>query len=129
MTDADALADLDRALAAAEPVVVGIRADRWPALTPCSELDVRGVLNHLVSGDLLFVALVRGQPLPDRNADHLGADPVAAFQRTAAELRERPFCACGWSSCWLTGDLARGTGQPGCFPDDAAERVLAAARQ
>ena len=151
MTEADALADLDRALAATEGVVAGISADQWPAPTPCTELDVRGVLNHLVSGNLAFAAIVRDEALPDRTADHLGGDPLLAFQRAATGLREAfavpgvlesvytaPFgtapgvallhvrimeaLAHGW-------DLARATGQPAPFPDDVAERALAAARR
>lgn len=151
MADADTLTDLDCALAAAEAVVAGIRADQWPAATPCTDLDVRAVLNHLVSGNLLFAALVRGEPLPGRDADHLGGDPLAAFQRAAAELREA-FAAPGvlesvYTAPFGTGpgaalahvrivellvhgwDLARATGQPAAFPDDVAERALAAARQ
>jgi hypothetical protein len=89
MADPDELADLDRALAATETVVAGIRAGQWAAPTPCTELDVRGVLNHLVSGNLLFAALVRGEPLPDRAEDHLDGDPLAAFQRAAGGLPRR----------------------------------------
>lgn len=151
MTDADALADLDRALAAAEAVVAGIRAEQWAAPTPCTELDVRGVVGHLVSGNLLFTALVRGKPVPDRGADHLHGDPLAAFQRAGQDLREA-FAAPGvlesvYTAPFGTGpgtallhvrvvellvhgwDLARATGQQADFPDSAAERALAAARQ
>ena len=88
MTDAEVLTDLDRALTATEAVVAGIGADQWAAPTPCTELDVRGVLNHLVRGNLLFVAVIRGEPRPDPAADHLGDDPLAAYQRAAGRLRE-----------------------------------------
>jgi len=151
MTDTDALADLDRALAAAEAVVAGIRAAQWTAPTPCTELDVRDVVNHLVSGNLLFAALVRGAPFPDRGADHLDGDPLAAFRRAAQELREA-FAAPGVLESVYTApfgsgpgaallhvrvvellvhgwDLARATGQQADFPAGAAERALAAARQ
>lgn len=151
MTGTDVLADLDRALAATEAVVSGIRADQWAAPTPCTELDVREVLNHLVSGNLLFAAIARGKPLPDRSADHLGGDPLAAFRRAGRELREA-FSAPGVLESVYTApfgsgrgaalihvrivellthgwDLARATGQPADFPDDVAERTLAATRQ
>jgi uncharacterized protein (TIGR03086 family) len=151
MTEADALTDLGRALTATEAVVAGIRAAQWSAPTPCTELDVRAVLNHLVSGNLLFAALVRGEPLPDRSADHLGGDPLTAFQRAAGQLREA-FATPGvlesvYTAPFGTGpgaallhvrivealahgwDLARATGQPAAFPDDVAERALAATKQ
>lgn len=151
MTDAPVLTDLDRALTAIEEVVAGIRDDQWAAPTPCTELDVRGVLNHLVRGNLLFVAVIRDEPRPEPGIDHLGDDPLAAFRGAAGRLREAfgapgaldavyaaPFgsgpgavlaqvrvveiLAHGW-------DLARATGQPAMFPDDVAERALAGARR
>ena len=151
MTDAGVVADLVRALAATEAVVAGIRADQWAAPTPCTELDARGVLNHLVRGNLLFVAIIRGEPRPVPGTDHLGDDPLAAYQQAAVQLRaafalpgvldsvyEAPFgtapgvvlvhvrivevLAHGW-------DLARATRQRGDFPDDVAERALARSRR
>ncbi len=151
MPGAEPLADLGRALAATEAVVVGIRADQWPAPTPCTELDVRGVLNHLVQGNLLFAAIIGGEPRPVPGADHLGGDPPAAYRRAAARLREA-FAGPGvlesvYEAPFGTGagavmvhvrivevlvhgwDLARATGQPAQFPDDVAGRALARARQ
>jgi len=61
MTHAELLADLDRTLAAVEAVVAGAGSDQWTAATPCAELDAHGVLNHLVRGNLLFVAIIRGE--------------------------------------------------------------------
>jgi uncharacterized protein (TIGR03086 family) len=151
MNQAELLADLDRALAATEAVVAGTRADQWTAPTPCTELDARGVLNHLVRGNLVFVAIIRDEPRPVPGEDHLAGGPLAAFQRAAAQLREAfggpgvlesmyeaPFgtapgtamahvriaenLAHGW-------DLARATGQPADFPDDVAERALSRSRQ
>jgi uncharacterized protein (TIGR03086 family) len=151
MTEAGVLVDLDRALAATEAVVAGIGAGQWQAPTPCTELDARGVLNHLVRGNLLFVALTRGKSPPDRGVDHLGGDPLAAFRQAAGDLREA-FAAPGVLEAVYTApfgtapgavlvhvrivevlahgwDLARATGQPADFPDDVAERALAGARQ
>jgi uncharacterized protein (TIGR03086 family) len=150
MTDAQVLADLDRALAATEAVVAGVRADQWAAPTPCTELDARGVLNHLVRGHVLFVAIIRDGPRPAPGTDHLGSDPPAAFRQAATELREA-FAAPGvleavYQAPFGTApgarlahvrvvevlvhgwDLARATGQSADFPEDVAERALAGAR-
>jgi uncharacterized protein (TIGR03086 family) len=109
------------------------------------------VLNHLVRGNLLFVAIIRNEPRPVPGADHLGGDPLTAYQRAAAGLRkvfaepgvlesvyEAPFGTApgaamvhvrivenlvhGW-------DLARASGQPTEFPDEVAERALARSRR
>ena len=151
MTEAQILTDLDRSLATAEAVVAGIKDDQWAAPTPCPELDVRGVLNHLVRGNLLFAAIIRGEPRPEPGTDHLGDDPLAAFQQAAARLREA-FGTPGaleeiYTAPFGTGpgavlahvrvvevlthgwDLARATGQPADFPDDVAERALAGTRR
>ena len=151
MTEAQVLDDLDRALTATEAVVSGIGDDQWQAPTPCTELDVSGVLNHLVRGNLLFAAIIRGEPRPEPGTDHLGDAPLAAYQQTAAGLRAAfaapdvldtvyaaPFgtapgailahvrvtevLAHGW-------DLARATGQAAEFPAEVAERAVAGARR
>jgi uncharacterized protein (TIGR03086 family) len=150
MSDA-ALADLDAAIAGTETIVGGIAAGQWGAPTPCTGLDVRTLVNHLVSGNLLFAALVTGTPPPDRDADHLGDDPVGAFRRAATALRDA-FARPGvlektYTAPFGTGpgvalvrtriveqlghgwDLARATGQPADFPADVVERALAGARE
>jgi hypothetical protein len=102
-----ALADMDRAITAAQAIVAGIRDEQWAAPTPCTGVDVRALVNHAKPGVLtatyaapfgpaLGVALVRA-----RIVEHLGH---------------------GW-------DLARATGQRASFPDDVVERAIAAARR
>src|SRR5450631_4170098 len=109
MTGPDVLADLDRALASTEVIVAGIHAGQWPAPTPCTELDVRDVVNHLVSGNRLFAALVHGGPLPDRGEDPLDGDPLASFQQAAGELREA-FAAAGVLASVYTAPFGSGPG-------------------
>jgi uncharacterized protein (TIGR03083 family) len=73
MTDnAAVLCDLDAALAATGQIVAGVGPGQWRAGTPCPELDARALVNHMVSGNLMFAAIVSGDQLPDRSADHLG---------------------------------------------------------
>jgi hypothetical protein len=41
-----------RALDATGRIVDGVAADRWHAATPCAGWDARGLVNHLVAGNL-----------------------------------------------------------------------------
>ena len=141
---------MDRAIAGAHAIIAGIRDEQWTAPTPCTGVDVRALVNHLVAGNLHFAALVSETPRPDGDADHLGADPLAAFGRAAAALRaalRQPGVLAGMYTLpagtvpgaalvqirivehlghgW---DLARATGQPAGFPEDVAERAIVAAR-
>jgi uncharacterized protein (TIGR03086 family) len=150
MMDAVVLVDLDRALTAADAVVAGIKPGQWEAPTPCTEMDVRALVNHLVSGQLTFAALARGDSPPERGADQLGDDPLEAFRQCGREMREA-FAAPGVLEQEFTApfgtapgfalvhvrivellahgwDLARATGQELPCPEDLAERTLAATR-
>lgn len=150
MTDPDVLADFDQALTATDRIVSGIKPGQWSVPTPCPGLDVRAVLGHLVTGQLVFIARVQGLPIPDRATDHLGEDPAAAFRRSGralgqafgqpgvlretyqgplgpapgvflVQVRIVELLGHGW-------DLARATGQPASYPADLVERALAQAR-
>ena len=45
-----------RALDATGRLVEGVAADRWHAATPCADWDTRGLVNHLVAGNLWAAA-------------------------------------------------------------------------
>jgi uncharacterized protein (TIGR03086 family) len=61
-----------------------VRAGDWARPTPCTEWDVRMLVNHMVRGNLNYTALVRGATaayfVRMRDADALGADPLAAYR-------------------------------------------------
>jgi len=146
MNDENPVAWFDRAAAAAQAVVDGIRPDQLDLPTPCSEWSVRELLNHVVSGTALFRSLATGGGPIDRGADHLGADPAAAFRTGVASLRE-VFAADGGltrlvsspfgeqpaavllemrvNEMMLHGwDLATATGQPADLDPDVAAHCL-----
>lgn len=139
--------DLARASRIVGDLIAGIPLDQWTAPTPCSEWNVRDVVSHLVGTNLVFVALIEGEAMPDRAANHLGDDPVAAYRASAAAveaafggpgvlersipgplgdatgaerltIRLADLLAHGW-------DLAQATGSRVTLPGDLAEQSLA----
>ena len=66
--------------------------DQWTAPTPCSEWDVRALVNHVCGEQLWAPHLVAGETIDqvgDRyDGDVLGDDPRATFQQAAARSTE-----------------------------------------
>ena len=72
----------DRGIATGESVIARVRPDQMTAPTPCSEMDVRAMLGHLVS-------------VLDRIAAvGLSEDPFAVTEASVADD--------GWSDAWTT---------------------------
>lgn len=146
MTSIDELAQV---LDATERLVAGVRDEQWSDPTPCSEWNIRDLLDHLVGGNVSFARRVRGDassPEEARPADPLGDDPLAAYRAAAEEL----VAACrlpGALERTITApfgqvpvavalhlrvvealvhgwDLARATGQAVDYPEDLVEREL-----
>jgi uncharacterized protein (TIGR03086 family) len=69
--------------------VDAVRDGQWTNGTPCSEWDVRALVNHLVNEALWVKPLLDGLTIAevgDRlDGDLLGEDPRSAFDRAAAE--------------------------------------------
>ncbi len=74
-----------------------IRPEQWCWPTPCSEWNVRQLVNHVTRGNLNYVGLVDGGTSAEflrlRDADALGSDPAEAYTRSVrlcAEAFTRP---------------------------------------
>ena len=69
--------------------VEAVPEDAWDSATPCTEWDVRALVNHVVGEDRWTPPLLEGATIAevgDRfDGDLLGADPVAAARAAAAE--------------------------------------------
>lgn len=111
-------------------VVAGISAEQLDLPTPCAKFDVRGVLEHMIGGAIVFAAGLRGEDAPAPEvSDPLGSfgpalgDLVSAItlpgvlQRTVAapfgEVSGDKFCRFVVLDGLVHGwDLAVATGQP-----------------
>ncbi|MCC6314132.1 MAG: TIGR03086 family protein [Thermomicrobiales bacterium] len=130
----DILSLYDRALDRTRQLAANIRPDQYAKPTPCSEWDVRALLNHLADLQRMTVAAVGGADTQQTELVRGDADPVAAFEAAATQARgalhapgflEREFPA-PWGSVQgsrLAGilfldlllhgwDLAKATDQP-----------------
>ena len=69
-----------------------VRADQWAGPTPCTEWNVRQLVNNMTRGNLNFAGLLNGGTAAEflrlRGADALGADPLAAYTRSVQECAE-----------------------------------------
>jgi uncharacterized protein (TIGR03086 family) len=72
----DRITQFARAQAVAKHIIGSVTDEQLALPTPCSEWDVRDILNHVLDGDLLVIAWLKGEtPSWGRNPDHLGGDP------------------------------------------------------
>lgn len=143
--------ELRRALDRTAEVVAAVQPEQLGLPTPCPDYDVRGLINHLVAGNLMFAAVANGDELDLGvfDQDHLEDDPAAAYRRSAQTTLagwQRPGAldenlafgnmpgdtvirlhlteelAHGW-------DLARATGQDDTMDPRLAEIALEAMRK
>jgi uncharacterized protein (TIGR03086 family) len=78
----DPLSQLDLLAPQLARVVAGITPADLDRPTPCADLDVRGVLDHMIGGAAMFAAAYRGTaPAPPDTSD-----PLAAFGPALGDL-------------------------------------------
>jgi uncharacterized protein (TIGR03086 family) len=79
----------NRTVKAFAELVAGVRADQWSSPTPCSDWDVRTLVNHVVGEERWTVPLMAGKTIAEvgdtLDGDLLGDDPVATATFAARE--------------------------------------------
>jgi uncharacterized protein (TIGR03086 family) len=79
---------LDRAVSQTGAIVARVRPEQAGLPTPCSEFDVRQLLNHVVYDVQTFTTMVTGAERGSPDADLIGDDWVGAYQAAAAGLMD-----------------------------------------
>ena len=79
---------IEKATAHTATIVHGVRSGQLSDPTPCSEFDVRALLNHMIGGlDMLRNAAAGGEPkMPE--GDQFGEDPGADYDARRTKLLE-----------------------------------------
>jgi uncharacterized protein (TIGR03086 family) len=117
-------------------LVAGVRDDQWGNSTPCSEWDVRTLVNHVVNGNTRAASALGAEAHPTAEYDEAASMLLAAFGQpgvlaravtipfgtvpgaVALHIRLTELLVHGW-------DIAQATGQQTDFPEELAEEELA----
>ena len=90
-TAADPAGAYARALDATRRFVEGVREEQWKDSTPCSEWNVRELLNHIIYGTIWIEPIFAGKTLDevgDRyEGDLVGADALASYDAAVASAK------------------------------------------
>jgi uncharacterized protein (TIGR03086 family) len=133
-------------------IIAGVKSGQMGDATPCTEWDVRGLLNHTIAGARMWTAAAKDEEISAEvfSQDFVGDDPSASWQREAAALREAlkasgliertwklPFgempgmIALGFASIETAAhgwDIAKATGQQPGYDEGLFEGLLAGAK-
>jgi uncharacterized protein (TIGR03086 family) len=126
-------------------VLVNVTSDQLSSATPCSEWDVKALIEHVVAGNQRVVERAGGQvlPLPEDLGAALRASAKAAqetfgepralsrtYQLPIGEIPGTAFIELRTSDLLVHAwDLAVATGQPTDLDPELAEYVLAFSKQ
>jgi len=77
---AEMLDAVDNVFANANRLIAGVSETQWEAQTPCTDWNVRELVNHMAgTTQVLAGSATRTPPTIAPDADHLGDDPAGAF--------------------------------------------------
>ena len=144
-------APLEQAVAAANAVLAGVKADQLGADTPCASWKISDLVNHMVAGQFWFAAVAKGEAASDAKAPDFSAgdfaatfakastDAVAAFGASGAmektltlpwgEMKGSDFMGLATTDTFCHAwDLARATGQSTDLNPELAAMLLVGSR-
>jgi uncharacterized protein (TIGR03086 family) len=82
----DALERIEKATEQAQQAINGVKPDQMGDPTPCSEFDLKGLLNHVIAGmGMLHTAATGGKAVPPTE-NIVGDDPAGQYATARAEL-------------------------------------------
>lgn len=141
----DAVDALGRAYDDLATVVAALGPEQYSLPTCCPAWDVRGLLNHILGGALMYTLVNAGQRAGEDAGDVVGTDPTGALEVTAAANLaswRRPGAREGdrsypWGTfpagagllinlgevALHTWDLAKATGQPAQIDAEVAQLI------
>jgi uncharacterized protein (TIGR03086 family) len=145
----DPIERIDRATEFAAGKVSGLRPEDLGKATPCTDFDVRALVNHMLGAMTIAATAARGEKATQPEGEQFGSDPGAAYEecrrvllsavrRPDALEREwdLPFGMLPGSTMGtitflenLTHgwDLAKATGQDTTLPSDLVSEAMALA--
>jgi len=68
----------EKATANTRKILAAVKTSQWPHPTPCTDWNVKQLVNHMVSGARNVTFIMEGQG-PQNIGDALGDDPLASF--------------------------------------------------
>jgi uncharacterized protein (TIGR03086 family) len=86
----DIIGMVEQSIDQAGKTVAGVNAARLDGPTPCSDWDVRALLNHIVGVNVMFSRVGRGEQLDMSmfGTDIIGDNPKKAYDEAARDAKE-----------------------------------------
>ena len=77
---------IERATAVASEKVKGVKSADMSKPTPCSEFDVRALLNHMLGGLAMLTTAAGGEKAAMPEGDQVGSDPSGTYDKRRKAL-------------------------------------------